>query len=109
MRWNEEEEVGRRCRIFDQVLRVGSLGVDDDRGNRCRCRRPWPLCQRIHGEVLRVGGLGCDGDRGFLRPISYACLSSVRGCTCSGCRRQGVLPTWGVEFKKGFLGEVASG
>ena len=64
MRWNEEEEVGRRCRIFDQVLRVGSLGVDDDRGNRCRCRRPWPPYQRVLGEVLRVGG---DGDRGFLR------------------------------------------
>jgi hypothetical protein len=104
MRWNEEEEVGRRCvvdgvvivgvdgvdgvcrRILDQVLRVGSLGVDDDRGSRCRCRRPWPPCQRILGQVLRVGSLGGDGDRCFLRPISYACLSSVR-VHCSGCSR----------------------
>ena len=34
-------------------------------------------------------------------------LSSVRGCTCSGCRRQGVLPTWGVEFERFVAGAGA--
>ncbi len=45
MRWNEEEEVGRRRCVVDGVVIVGVDGVD---------RRPWPPCQRILGQVLMM-------------------------------------------------------
>ena len=85
MRWNEEEEVGRRCvvdgvvivgvdgvdgvcrRILDQVLRVGSLGVDDDRGSRCRCRRPGVL-------AAMVTDVSCGL---FPMHVSAACVCTV--------------------------------
>ena len=58
--------------------------------------------------VSTLHRLGVQRSAWFLQAVSYACFSSVLGCTCSGCRRQCALPTWDVEFQKGFQGEIAS-